>query len=65
MLNDIKRRRLELGLKQSELEKLTGISQPKISQYERGLPLTPEDSAKLGRVLGIQSQGERATGSAE
>lgn len=49
----IRKRRLELGLNQTELAMRIGISQPQMSAYERGLP-RPEDM-KLPTMLSLMA----------
>lgn len=53
-LSPIKRLRVEKGWKQAELEKRTGISQPRISLFERRVQApTAEERKKLAEVFGL------------
>ena len=54
MLNIYRRKRLEKGLKQRDLEKLTGIEQTRISYIERGLPPKKVERKILEKVLEIK-----------
>jgi len=40
------------GLSIRDLEKLSGINRGRLSMYERGLPIEPDDMDKIARVLG-------------
>lgn len=49
----MKRFRLERGLKQEDLERLTGIPQPRLSRLERYVQKPTEDERKrITKVLG-------------
>ncbi len=45
-LSPMKRFRLERGLKQEDLERLTGIPQPRLSRLERWMQNPTEDERK-------------------
>jgi transcriptional regulator with XRE-family HTH domain len=51
----IKQRREHLGLSQSEVARLAGIPQPRLSEYERGAKtdMTLWTAKRLARVLGV------------
>ena len=51
----IKQRREHLGLSQSELARMAGIPQPRLSEYERGAKtdITLWTAKRLARVLGV------------
>ena len=51
----IKQRREHLGLSQSELARMAGIPQPRLSEYERGAKtdMTLWTAKRLARVLGV------------
>lgn len=52
-LSPMKRFRLERGLKQEDLERLTGIPQPRLSRLERYVQKPTEDERKrITKVLG-------------
>ena len=56
-MNPIKKRRLELELSQYEVERLSGISQAKLSLIERGYRRPkPEELQRLSTILKIQPQ---------
>lgn len=60
MFTEYRLKRLEKGLRQADLETLTGISQPKISLIERGYPPDPAEKVLIERALDIDSQrGDR------
>lgn len=54
LANQIKRRREQLGLSQSELAQLAEIPQPRLSEYERGAKtdMTLGTAKRLARALG-------------
>jgi len=57
MLNPIKRLRLERGLKQSELEELTGIPQPRLSRLEKRVQVpTQEEKRRLAEAFGLAKE---------
>lgn len=54
-MNQIKKRRLELEFSQYEIEKLTGISQTKLSLIERGYREPSSDERKkLAKALRLE-----------
>lgn len=54
----IKRLRQDRGISQVQLAKAVGISQPKLSYLERGLPPTPEEAQRLVKALEIESESK-------
>lgn len=56
MLSGIRELRLKRGLTQRDVEKMTGIHQPKISYIERGLPCTAREKKALARAFGLKNQ---------
>ncbi len=53
-MNKIKKRRLDLELTQFDIEKLSGISQTKISLIENDYrEPSPEEKKKLSRILRV------------
>lgn len=56
-MNELKKKRLLSELTQCDIEKLTGISQARLSLIERGYRKpNPEELEKLSEVLKIQVQ---------
>lgn len=56
-MNKLKKRRQQLEFSQYVVEKLTGISQAKISLFERGYRIpSPEERKKLAKALRVESQ---------
>jgi len=56
MLNIYKMKRLELKLRQVDVEKLTGIKQIRISYIERGIPPKSEEKKLLDEALKIEKE---------
>jgi predicted nucleotidyltransferase len=48
---DLRQLRLEAGLTQAQLAELAGVSQPKLSQYERGVTIAKPET--LSRILAV------------
>lgn len=56
-MNNLKKKRLSLELTQYDVEKLTGISQTKISLFEGGYRIpNPIEKKKLAKVLRADSE---------
>lgn len=54
--NDIRTRRQELGMAQSDLARLAGVDTSDLRRWERGLELPDSESAtRIGQVLGMAS----------
>lgn len=53
MENIIKRRRLEMGLSQSALAKMIGISQQHLDRYEKGYQIPVEKIPNVAKILKI------------
>jgi len=52
----LKLKRIERGLRQSDVERVTNIPQPKLSRYERGVAKpTDEDLSKLDTLFELSS----------
>lgn len=58
MLSGIRELRLKRGLTQKDVEKMTGINQPKISYIERGMPCTVKEKKALKKAFGLAGDGE-------
>jgi len=54
MLSLIRRLRLERGWKQTDLARISGIKQERISLLERGMLPTGEEAELLARTFGIE-----------
>ena len=53
----IKRLRAALGLKQEPFGELLGVSQNRVSDWERGAPLSPEKATELWDRYGSRLRG--------
>jgi len=53
----IRRLRTALGLKQEPFGKLLGVSQNRVSDWERGAPLSAENAAELWERYGPRLRG--------
>lgn len=58
MLSGLKEMRLRQNLRQADLERLTGIPQPRLSRLERGIQQpTDEEVEKLMGAYGLKNNG--------
>ena len=55
MLTNVRFYRLNKGFRQADIENLTGISQPRLSLIERGMPATQEEKEKLAKAFNVSS----------
>lgn len=53
MPNIFKIQRVIKGLRQADVEKVTGIPQPRISLLERGLPPSTDELKRLAKLFGV------------